>query len=68
MRQGNFRKDRGVGIAFVLTLILFVLKLTGLVNMGWGFVFAPLVLGVILRLLGIAVTLFAAWFLWRRKK
>lgn len=68
MKQENLRRDRGVGIACALTLILLVLKLTGLVGICWGLVFAPLVLGVILRLLGIAVTLFTAWFLWRVKK
>lgn len=68
MKQENLRRGRGVGIACVLTLILLVLKLTGLVGICWGLVFAPLVLGVILRLLGVAVTLFAAWFLWRAKK
>lgn len=32
MKQENLRRDRGVGIACVLTLILLVLKLTGHVS------------------------------------
>jgi len=44
-----------IGVAWALTLIFIVLKLTGYIDWSWVFVLAPLWLGVVLVLLLIFV-------------
>jgi hypothetical protein len=49
--SGNSHSSGGLGIPTVLFLIFFVLKLCGVINWSWIWVFSPLWIGAILYLL-----------------
>ena len=61
----NEMHKRGIGIAGVLTLIFLVLKLTRLIDCKWSFIFAPLLIVLILRWLLPGITFLVAWYKWR---
>ena len=64
----NETHKTGVGIAGVITLIFLVLKLTGLIDCKWSFIFSPLLIVFILRWLMPGIILLVAWYKWRFRK
>lgn len=64
----NKMHKTGISIAGVLALIFLVLKLTRLIDCKWSFIFAPLLIVLILRWLMPVITLLVAWYKWRFRK
>lgn len=64
----NKMHKTGISIAGVLTLIFLVLKLTRLIDCKWSFIFAPLLIVLILWWLMPVITLLVAWYKWRFRK
>lgn len=62
-------RSGGVGIFGVLTIVFIVLKLVGVINWSWWWVLSPLLIGLLIGLVLLAVfalVLFAAAYIVRR--
>ena len=51
MNKNNNTSGSGLGLSSVLTIIFIVLKLVGVINWSWWWVFAPTWIGIILWIL-----------------
>lgn len=56
--RNNKSGDGGIGFFGVLTIVLIVLKITGVISISWGWVFSPI-------LAGFVMTILLVLFVWR---
>lgn len=56
--RNNKSGDGGIGFFGLLTIVLIVLKITGVISISWVWVFSPV-------FVGIALTIILMIFIWR---
>ena len=56
--RNNKSGDGGIGFFGVLTIVLIVLKITGVISISWGWVFSPIPAGFVM-------TILLVMFVWR---
>ena len=58
-------RSSGLGLASVLTIIFIVLKLVGVIDWSWWWVFSPILIDFVIAI--IAVVILVAWYAWEDK-
>lgn len=56
--RNNKSGDGGIGFFGLLTIVLIVLKITGVISISWGWVFSPILAGSVM-------TILLVMFVWR---
>lgn len=56
--RNNKNGDGGIGFFGLLTIVLIVLKITGVISISWWWVFSPI-------LVGFVMTILLVLFVWR---
>ena len=59
MKKNNNSSSSGLGIPGVLTIIFVVLKLVGVINWSWWWVFSPILIEI-----GLAILILVGWAIW----